>query len=214
MFISKITIPPDKKGCWYIKISDGSKFTDRFYFKDKHRLAKKCSYQYFIGKIPDKMMIFQSCKDNLCINPNHLYLNNIKHSWDLLREKGWQPTITRHTPERKIMMSKIHKGKVISQEMKDYLRSLYLGTRRSAEDRRKISEGRIGIPVQEPARQKIALSKQGEKNYNTKLTAQMVYEIRALKGKSTIASAANKFGISNIHVINIWRRKVWKHLGD
>jgi hypothetical protein len=210
-FISKITTDANDKGCWYLKNAN-HKSTEIFYFKNKKRLAKKCSYQYFIGKIPDVMMIFHTCKDGFCINPNHLYLDSRKNFFKLLKESGWVRPKQIHTPETLAKISKTHKGKTVSQKTKDYLRSLYLGKKRSRADRAKISKGRIGVGVSEEARAKIAFSKQGAKNYNTKLSADMVYEIRSLEGRKTIASTANKFGISNIHVINIWKRKVWKHL--
>jgi uncharacterized membrane protein len=75
-----------------------------------------------------------------------------------------------------------------------------------------MSKNRIGIPVKEEARRKIAESKQGEKNYNTKLTVDDVKRIRKLKDKTTISKIAEKFDISYIHVCNILRRKVWKHV--
>jgi hypothetical protein len=84
----------------------------------------------------------------------------------------------------------------------------------------------MGIMVKEPARKKIALSKQGEKNWNTKLTAKDVLKIRELaegekqsskgrrvkRGEMTINEIAQKFKISQVHVINIRDRKVWKHV--
>ena len=107
--------------------------------------------------------------------------------------------------------------------MREHLRQLNLGNKHTKETRRKMSRSRIGIGVPKEAREKIAFTKQGEKNYNTRLTTKDVLEIRKLadsltsskiktKGELTTANIANMFGISQIHVINIIKRKVWKHI--
>lgn len=36
--------------------------------------AKRASYMAFIGEIPYKKAVYNSCNNNLCINPNHLFL--------------------------------------------------------------------------------------------------------------------------------------------
>lgn len=117
------------------------------------------------------------------------------------------------------MLRKINTGKIIPQEMREHLRRINLGNKHTEETRKKMSANRIGIPVKEPARKKIAFTKQGEKNYNTRLAEKDVVKIKKLaatlnsnrrkkKGELTIRDIAEKFGISQIHVINIKRGKV------
>ena len=110
--------------------------------------------------------------------------------------------------------------------MRDHLRKINLGKKHSPEIRKKISANRMGVPVKEEARIKIAASKQGQKNWNTRLTEKDILKIRKLAGnvdakpkgrrvklgKYTITEIAEMFGISPVHVINIRRRKVWKHI--
>ena len=68
--------------------------------------------------------------------------------------------------------------------MRDHLRKINLGKKHSAEIRKKISANRIGVPVKEEARRKIAASKQGQKNWNTRLTEVDVLKIRKLAGNA------------------------------
>ncbi len=117
-----------------------------------------------------------------------------------------------YSPETLLKMSIIHKGKTVSQEVREKLRQANLGKKLSDERRRRMSEGRIGVPVLEPARKKIAFSKQGEKNWNTRLTEDDIHQIRKLFRRVSGYEIAEKFGISYTHVYNIGIRKVWKHI--
>mgnify|MGYP001577870809 CR=1 FL=1 len=70
------------------------------------------------------------------------------------------------------------------------------------------------------------ICKQGQKNWNTRLTEKDILKIKKLAGnadakpkgkrvklgKYTITEIAEMFGISPVHVINIRRRKVWKRI--
>ncbi len=129
-------------------------------------------------------------------------------------KKGWK-----QKPEVIKIISKTHKGKVIPHEMREHLRKVNLGKKRSLAIRKKISENRMGVPVKEEARKKIAASKQGQKNWNTRLTPKDILKIRKLaatltsskkkkKGELRIIDIAEMFGISQVHVINIKKRKV------
>lgn len=49
-----------------------------------------------------------------------------------------------HTDSAKAKMSKIHKGKIISEEQKEYYRKLYTGRKVSEKVRKQISESNKG----------------------------------------------------------------------
>lgn len=55
-------------------------------------------------------------------------------------------------------------------------------------------------------------STHGIKNWCTKLTEDDVRMIRALHGKETIISLANRFGVSHSGISRIQNFKLWKHL--
>lgn len=54
-----------------------------------------------------------------------------------------------------------------------------------------------------------ARSTQGERNPASKLTAEQVREIRALKGEADRDEVAAHFGISISHLNRLWRRELW-----
>lgn len=212
-FLSKIVKNANKDSCWYLASDDRLKFKDVFYFKRKGFKAKKFSYEYFTGKVKSALKVLCKCGDKLCINPKHHFAGTGKDQINLILARGWRHKKGwKQKPEVVKEISKTHKGKVIPQELRERLSKANLGKKHSFTTRKKMSKNRVGIPVKEEARRKIAFSKQGEKNYNAKLTAGDVKKIRKLKDKTTISNIAEKFDISYIHVWNILRRKVWKHL--
>lgn len=52
----------------------------------------------------------------------------------------------------------------------------------------------------------------GEQCGNTKLTSDLVLEIKSLFGKMTSRKVAEKFNVSKTNVLDIWNRKIWRHL--
>lgn len=212
-FLSKIQKDVNDNRCWYLKSDDGSSFKDVFYFKRKSYKAKRFSYIHFKGKIKPSLKVLCKCGDKLCINPDHHFLGTGSDQIKLIMSRGWKHKKGwKQKPEVIEIISKTHKGKVIPQEMREHLRKANLGKKHSLITRMKMSRNRIGIPVKEEARRKIAATKQGEKNYNTRLDAETVRKIRSLEGKMKISKVADKFSISYVHVVNIWKKKVWKHV--
>ena len=224
IFLSRIVKDNDPAGCWHLLSNDKTGFLMDFYFGKEKLKAKRHAYELLKKKIPTGLRVLSKCNNKLCINPGHQILGGGKELRQILYSRGWKPKKGwKQKPEIVEMLRKIHTGKVISQEMREHLRQLNLGNKHTKETRRKMSRSRIGIGVPKEAREKIAFTKQGEKNYNTRLTTKDVLEIRKLadsltsskiktKGELTTANIANMFGISQIHVINIIKRKVWKHI--
>ncbi len=204
-FLSKIVKSANIGGCWYLASDDGLKFKDVFYFKRKRFKAKRFSYEYFAGKVKLGLKVLCKCDDKLCINPKHHFAGTGKDQINLILARGWRHKRGwKKKPEVVKKISETHKGKIISQELRERLSKVNLGKKHGLIARKKMSKNRVGIPVKEEARKKIAFSKQGEKSYNTRLTADEVMKIRRGEGKMTIAKTAAKFSISQVHVINIW----------
>ena len=226
-FLSKIVKNSNDKGCWYLASDDRSGFKAEFYLNKKKFGAKRFSYEHFTKKVQPGLKVLCKCGDKLCINPAHHFAGNGTDHIEILHKHGWrQRSGWKQSPEVIKKISETHKGKIIPQEMRDRLRKINLGKKHSAEIRKKISANRMGVPVKEEARIKIAASKQGQKNWNTRLTPEDVLKIRKLAGNDnakpkgkrtrlgeyTITEIAEMFGISPVHVINIRKRKVWKHI--
>jgi phage gp16-like protein len=212
-FLSKIVKNTNTNGCWQLTSDDGTKYKDVFYFKRKGFKAKRFSYEYFNGKVKAGLKVLCKCANKLCINPDHHFAGTGTDQINLLFARGWKHRRGwKQKPEVLEKMSKVHKGKIIPPEMREKLRQANLGKKHTLATRKKMSRNRIGIRVKEEARIKIALSKQGEKNYNTRLTVGDIKNIRKMQDKMTIMAVADRFGISYVHVVNIWNRKVWKHV--
>ncbi len=61
-------------GCWEWCGGVNHAGYGRFYVYNKEKIAHRTSYELFIGPIPDKSIITHSCKNKLCIRPEHLIL--------------------------------------------------------------------------------------------------------------------------------------------
>ena len=43
-----------------------------FWYKGKHIMAHRCSYELFVSEIPKDKQIHHICKNKSCVNPEHL----------------------------------------------------------------------------------------------------------------------------------------------
>jgi len=212
-FLSKIVKNANDLGCWQLISDDKSQFRSFFYFKRKRFRAKKFSYEYFNGKVKTGLKVLCKCNNPLCINPEHHFVGNGTDQINLILARGWKHKKGwKRSPEVIAIISKTHKGKIIPQELRDRLSKANIGNRHSEAAKRKISRGHIGIEPSEESKRKNAFAKQGEKNYNTRLTTADVLKIRSLEGKMTLAEGAERFAVSPAHIYSIWRRRVWKHI--
>lgn len=83
-------VKKNKKGCWiwtghlhkhgYGVIQLGGRLNRRVC--RTHRV----SYEFYVGPIPEGMLVLHKCDDKRCINPEHLelgdYSKNIQDAWD------------------------------------------------------------------------------------------------------------------------------------
>lgn len=75
--LNKVTID-NESGCWVwtgsvFKKRHGSYGQLRMFGKEgKLQRAHRVSYEYFVGKIPDKVELDHLCRNTLCVNPEHL----------------------------------------------------------------------------------------------------------------------------------------------
>jgi hypothetical protein len=60
----------------------------------------------------------------------------------------------------------------------------------------------------------IAKRPRGDGHQNSKLTAEQVYEIRALRGVERADVVAEKYGLHKGYVSTIWQRRMWAHLPE
>ncbi|MGA1037406.1 MAG: HNH endonuclease signature motif containing protein [Ilumatobacteraceae bacterium] len=59
-------------GCWVWTASVDKLGFGRFKLNDKTEYAHRASYRMFVGEIPEGLYVVHSCRNLLCVNPEHL----------------------------------------------------------------------------------------------------------------------------------------------
>lgn len=125
----------------------------------------------------------------------------------------------KHTKETLEKISKTSReralGRPLKESTKEKLRQYRLGTTHSEETKRKMRETRKGTNqgVNNPMYGKIS-NMRGSNSPNTNLVKEQVLQIRKLceEGNYTTYKIADMFNISQSSVMNIKKRRTWKHI--
>lgn len=93
--ILKDSIPVTESGCWlWLKGSDrdGYGLTKVIKANGKKSTARahRVSYEAFIGRVPDGLMLLHSCDVRGCVNPDHLTPGNAKQNAKDMIARGRQ----------------------------------------------------------------------------------------------------------------------------
>lgn len=60
--------------CWFWLGGTDSDGNGRLSYGGKRQTAHKLSYVLHHGPVPEHMLVLRSCKNKLCVNPDHLYV--------------------------------------------------------------------------------------------------------------------------------------------
>ena len=78
-----------ESGCWEWQAGRVQAGYGVFYFHGKSKYAHRMSYEFFIGEIPDELLVCHTCDNPSCVNPFHIFLGtdktNVADSMNKLR---------------------------------------------------------------------------------------------------------------------------------
>jgi uncharacterized protein YcgL (UPF0745 family) len=117
LFFSNVIIPQEEDGCMIWKSSKRNGY-GRFIVNKKIVNAHRYSYEYFIGKIPQGMILMHKCDNPPCVRPDHLELGTYE---DNARDR-----VSKH--RHKVMNGELNgMAKLTEKDVKEIKRKLEKG---------------------------------------------------------------------------------------
>ena len=83
--------------------------------------AHRASYEHYIGRIPEKMVVCHTCDNVSCVNPKHLWVGTQKDNLEDMYQKGRGRKLDTYKNGEQHCNSKLTNQQVVE------LRSLYQG---------------------------------------------------------------------------------------
>lgn len=84
-FEKKFFVTP---GCWIWTAAKSKTGYGRFLYGGKNRLAHRLSYSFYIGEIPDGMLVCHKCDNPSCVNPDHFFIGTNDDNMIDMSKKG------------------------------------------------------------------------------------------------------------------------------
>ena len=75
-------------GCWVWTGTTTSRGYGQIISNNKKFYAHRASFEAFVGKIPDGMVVCHACDNVHCVNPDHLFLGTQKDNLQDMKAKG------------------------------------------------------------------------------------------------------------------------------
>lgn len=82
--------------CWNWTGTLNNRGYGQFFVDRRQVLAHRFSYEYHIGPIPTGVFCLHRCDNRRCVNPEHLFLGDVKDNYDDMIRKGRGAVGSRH----------------------------------------------------------------------------------------------------------------------
>ena len=79
-------------GCWEWLGEKTEKGYGRLTIKKKHYRAHRLSYGFYVGDIPEGLLVCHHCDNPGCVNPSHLFIGTDMDNVHDMIKKGRHPT--------------------------------------------------------------------------------------------------------------------------
>jgi hypothetical protein len=83
-------------GCWIWTGTKGSNHYGMILHNGRHMLAHRVSYELFIKKPPQNMVVCHKCDNPSCVNPDHLFIGTTRDNIRDCMAKGRKVNYDRH----------------------------------------------------------------------------------------------------------------------
>lgn len=97
-------------GCWLWAIHCDSKGYGVMGINNKKIMAHRFSYELYVGKIPEKMVVCHKCDNPSCVNPDHLWVGTQRDNIIDMVKKGR----SKHPIGEKNHLTKLSRDEVIN----------------------------------------------------------------------------------------------------
>lgn len=75
-------------GCWNWSGCTNSKYYGQLRRNGKKVGAHRAFYEYYVGPVPNDLLVLHRCDNPRCVNPKHLFLGTNKDNMDDMTAKG------------------------------------------------------------------------------------------------------------------------------
>ena len=108
----------DDRNCWnWIGSKDRDGYGVFGHHRNKQIRAHRASYSFYIGEIPNKMMICHSCDNPSCINPKHLFVGTAKdNTQDMIKKQRRPVLFGSNHPNAKLTEHQAHEIKQLRKQ--------------------------------------------------------------------------------------------------
>ena len=104
--------------CWnWIGSKDRDGYGVFGHHRNKQIKAHRASYAFYVGEIPNGMMVCHSCDNPSCINPQHLFVGTAKDNTQDMIKKQRRPILSgENHPNAKITDHQAHEIKQLRKQ--------------------------------------------------------------------------------------------------